>query len=150
MSGSGVLSSSWVSPDSRAESLPAVRQKFHLTPCAKIRDHLSYPLCHYGALQRFRDVRRPDILDAQGLRVRIIARPRRVSLNSASIGIRQPAPRNKAHSSSVIHEENRGALAPECTGNRIKSGFVDVACALAAIQSVGELMKGGLHRFRAF
>src|SRR5215510_6051112 len=41
MSGSGVLSSSWVSPDSRAESLPAVRQKFHLTHCAKIRDHLS-------------------------------------------------------------------------------------------------------------
>src|SRR5215467_14895580 len=41
MSGSGVLSSSWVSPDSRAESLPAVRQKFHLTPCAKIRDHLA-------------------------------------------------------------------------------------------------------------
>src|SRR5262252_8487380 len=40
MSGSGVLSSSWTSPDSRAESLPAVRQKFHLTPCAKIRDHL--------------------------------------------------------------------------------------------------------------
>src|SRR5215831_6601406 len=40
MSGSGVLSSSWVSPDSRAESLPAVRQKFHLTHCAKIRDHL--------------------------------------------------------------------------------------------------------------
>src|SRR5262249_28843347 len=34
-------SSSWTSPDSRAESLPAVRQKFHLTPCAKIRDHLS-------------------------------------------------------------------------------------------------------------
>src|SRR5215467_1020120 len=49
MSGSGVLSSSWVSPDSRAESLPAVRQKFHLTPCAKIRDHLSI---HHRACAR--------------------------------------------------------------------------------------------------
>src|SRR5215510_7542994 len=53
VSGSGVLSSSWVSPDSRAESLPAVRQKFHLTPCAKIRDHLSHPS--------------PDLLVAQAL-----------------------------------------------------------------------------------
>jgi hypothetical protein len=29
-----------VSPDSRARIVPAIRQKFHLVPCAKIRDHL--------------------------------------------------------------------------------------------------------------
>jgi hypothetical protein len=39
VSGSGVLSSSW-SLLIRGRILPAVRQKFHLAPCAKIRDHL--------------------------------------------------------------------------------------------------------------
>src|ERR1700680_1549012 len=54
-SDSGVLSSSWYLLI-RGLILPAVRQKFHLAPCAKNRDHLCtrslHPDCVPG--QRFR------------------------------------------------------------------------------------------------
>jgi hypothetical protein len=64
VSGSGVLSSSW-SLLYRGRILPAVRQKFHLAPYAKIRDHLcehaarERPKCHGGCrTSLLRDLRR--------------------------------------------------------------------------------------------
>src|SRR6185295_3117382 len=74
----------------------------------------------HSRLQRFRKFGVTDIRDTDWLRVLGVARPWRVTINSAPIPIRQPAPSDEPHDPRLIEQQDRRALAAQRTVNSIQ------------------------------
>src|SRR4029077_17859327 len=98
----------------------------------------------HSRLQRFRKFGVTDIRDTDWLRVLGVAGPWRVTINSAPIPIRQPAPSDEPHDPRLIEQQDRRALAAQRTVNSIQSRVIHALVAIGAVQSVRELMQRDL------